>query len=145
MSIWNNSTPEERITMWRNFREEIRDLTKEEQLNKVAKFFAKFPVGARSVDFYTPESWPTPWEILYHKEYCASSVSLLMYYTLKIILPENDVSIVLIDDDKDRFLVPVVENKYLFNYILGEISNIHDYADIRIVDDFGNSSVPRVS
>jgi hypothetical protein len=145
MSIWNNSSPEERITMWRNFREEIRDLTKEEKLNKVATFFAKFPVGARCIDFYTPADWPTPWEILYHKTYCANTVSLLQYHTLATMLPKNEISVVLIDDGRDRFLVPLIDKTYILNYILGEVTDLQDYKEIRIVDDFANTAIPHIT
>lgn len=131
--------------MWRNFREELRDLTKEEKLNKVAKFFAKFPIGSRCIDFYTPEDWPTPWEILYHKTYCASTVSLLQYHTLATVLKDNAVSIVLIDDGRDRFLVPIIDNEYILNYILGEVTRLEEYKEIRIVDDFDDDTIPHIT
>jgi len=145
MSMWNSSSPEERITKWREFREEIRELSKQEQLNSVATFFARVPVGARSIDFYTPSTWPSPWEILYHKEYCSSSISLLMFHTLELIVKDTELNIVLIDDGRDRFLVPLVDKTHILNYILGEISTLHNHKDIRIVDDFGNSTIPHIS
>jgi hypothetical protein len=145
MSFWNSSSPEDRIIKWREFREEIRDLPKQEQLNRVAAFFANVPVGARSIDFYTPSTWPSPWEILYHKEYCASSISLLIFYTLEVLLKDSELSIVLIDDGRDRFLVPLVDKTHILNYILGEISTLHNYKDIRIVDDFSDDPIPHIS
>ena len=97
MSAWNNSTPEERIANWRELREHISDLSEEEQINSIAEFFARVPIGARCIDFYTPDSWPTPWELLYHNLFCASTISLLIYHTLCITLGKDRVSIILID------------------------------------------------
>ena len=80
MSEWNNSSAEERLEKWRGFRESLEDLSEEDLLNTVADFFAAVPIGARCIDFYTPESWPNPWELLYHKLFCTDSISLLIYH-----------------------------------------------------------------
>lgn len=144
MSIWNCSTPEERISKWKEFRDEIRSNDEEELLNKVAEFFADVPVSTRYIDFYTPSSWPTPWEILYDKLFCPNSVSLLVYHTLALILDYERVEIILIEDDKDRFLVPIVDKKYILNYILGEISNIQDFPKIEIIQSFLSEEIERL-
>jgi len=141
MSDWNCSTAEERILLWRNLRNQLRDCNEEELLNKTAELFAAVPVSIRCIDFYTPESWPTPWEILYHKLFCANSVSLLIYYTLSLTMDENRVSIVLIEDDRDRFLVPIIDKKYILNYVLGEISTFDDFPQIRIIDSFEDEDI----
>jgi len=136
MSAWNNSTPEERIAKWRELREHISTLSEEEQINSIAEFFARVPIGARCVDFYTPDSWPTPWELLYHKLFCASTISLLIYHTLCIALGEERVSIVLVDSGDDRFLVPLVDKQRVFNFELGKVNNIKECTTLEIVDEF---------
>ena len=143
MSEWNNSSAEERIEKWREFRESLTGLDEEELLNNVAQFFATVPLGARCIDYYTPDSWPTPWEILYHKLYCASSVSLLIYHTLCIALGSDRVDIVLADTGTDRLLMPVVDNKYIFNYELGKVNKIKDH-QIKIIDDFADSEIEQI-
>ena len=55
MSEWNNSSAEERLEKWREFRESLEDLSEEDLLNTVADFFAAVPIGARCIDFYTPD------------------------------------------------------------------------------------------
>lgn len=136
MSEWNNSTAEERIAKWRALRTHISSLDEEEKINSIAAFFASVPIGARCIDFYTPDSWPTPWELLYHKLFCASTISLLIYHTLCLAIGEERVTIVLIDDGSDRFLVPLVDKQRIFNYELGMVNNITDCTKLKIVDEF---------
>lgn len=136
MSAWNNSTPEERIANWRELREHISSLSEEEQINSIAEFFARVPIGARCIDFYTPESWPTPWELLYHNLFCPSTISLLIYHTLCIALGRDRVSIILIDSGDDRFLVPLVDKQRVFNFELGKVNNIKECSTLTIVDEF---------
>lgn len=140
MSDWNNSTPEERIEKWRNFREGLDGLPEEELLNNVAEFFSTVPIGARSIDYYTPESWPNPWELLYHKLFCTSSISLLIYHTLYVALGKDRVEIVLVETKDDRFLLPLVDKKRIFNYELGKVNNIADHK-LKIIDDFPNEDI----
>src|SRR6056297_2956184 len=140
MSLWNNSAPEERITLWRSFREEIQLLEQDDQLNKIAEFFAEFPIGSRCIDYYTPNSWPTPWEILYHKLLCQNTISLLIFHTLCALMPDRDVKIFLIEDERDRYLVPVIDNKYIFNFELGLISKLHD-PRIKVIDRFEDETM----
>ncbi len=139
MSEWNNSTAEERIAKWRELREHISNLTEEEQINNIAEFFATVPIGSRCIDFYTPESWPNPWELLYHKLFCTNSISLLIYHTLCVSLDKDRVEILLVETKEDRFLLPVVDKKHIFNYELGKVNNIKDHAKIKIIDNFSEA------
>lgn len=141
MSEWNCSTPEERLSKWKNFRDGISEVEEEELLNNVAQFFADMPVGSRYIDYYTPASWPTPWEILYDKLFCANTVSLLIYYTLLLKLNEDRIEMILIEDDKDRFLVPLVDKKYILNYVLGEISSIEEFPQVQVIEFFRNEEI----
>ena len=127
--------------MWKEFREEIIGADDEDLLNKTAQYFASVPVGTRCIDYYTPSSWPTPWEILYEKLFCTNSISLLIYDTLSLTLGEARVEIILIEDDKDRFLVPLVDKKYILNYVLGEISTIEDFPQIQVIESFRNEEI----
>ena len=144
MSVWNNSTAEERMEWWRSIRKDVSGLDEKEQLNSIAEFFANVPIGTRCIDYYTPASWPTPWELLYHKLFCASSISLLIYHTLVITLDEDRVDIVLINTGDDVFLAPLVDKKHIFNIELGKVNNITDYPSIKIIDDFKDQEIHQV-
>ena len=143
MSEWNNSSAEERIQRWRDFRESLAGLPDEEVLNNVAEFFASVPIGGRCIDYYTPESWPNPWELLYHNLFCTSSISLLIYHTLCITLGSERVQIILADTKDDLCLLPLVDNKYIFNLELGKVNNIKDYS-IKILDTFDDHKIEQV-
>jgi len=123
MSTWNDFTSDERIGRWTNLRSEITSLEQDQQLTAIAEFFSSVPISSRTIDFYTPETWPTPWETLYHNELCQSSVSLIMYHTLMLLDKECDVEIILINDGTDRYLLPIINNQYILNYEFGQISN----------------------
>lgn len=122
MNTWQNLSSIDRIVMWRQFRKDLRDLEKYGQIEEVAKFFSKTPIGSRCVDYYTPEDWPTPWEILHDGLFCVSSISILMYHTFKL-LPafKSDVRLLLVDDKADRYLLVLVDGKYILNYELGVV------------------------
>jgi len=129
---WNNLTNKERIFVWGEFRDSLKTLQFNEKIIKIAQFFQSVPIASRQVDYYTPESWQTPWELLHYGQSCPSSISLLMVYTLQL-LGETDFKILLIDDD-DLYLVPYIQNKYILNYILGEVSLLSSIEnDIKII------------
>lgn len=106
---------------WKSFRENITDQSYDEKLTAVAEYFATVPLGARSVDYYTPADWLTPWEILHDRCYCKSSISILMYHTLKMVT-DKKIDMTLIDDGEDMYLVPIIEDEYTMNYELGQLS-----------------------
>ena len=144
MSDWNSSSAEERIEKWREFRESLQGQSDEELLNNVAQFFASVPIGSRCIDYYTPVSWPNPWELLYHKLYCTSSISLLIYHTLCVALDKDRVQIVLADTGTDRMLLPIVDKKYIFNFELGQVNKTKDHPNIKIVDDFADQEIVQI-
>ena len=68
-------------------------------------------------------------------------ISLLIYYTLTLVLDEDRVELILIDDDTDRFIVPLLDKKRILNYVLGEISNIDDFAQLTIIEKFAKEEI----
>lgn len=127
--IWNILTGEERLAEWKRLRGEISDSTFDKQINGVVKFCSKMPIGSRSLDYYTPASWPTPWEILYYGTFCQSSISLLMIYTLKLSQINQKKELHLIEDDTGLYLLPIIDNKFVLNYELGSVNNYSDVKD----------------
>lgn len=135
----------DRLRDWRGFRNGLSYIENCERPRLVANYFAQAPFGSRTLDFYTPETWPTPWEILHNESYCLSSLSLLMYYTL--VMSEeytDDIELWLIDDSEDRYLVPVIANQNILNYELGQISTVQDLSkQIKVIEKFGKNIVPQ--
>lgn len=146
MSEWNTLTPQARISKWKALREKIKDKSKEEQIQEVADFFRTLPFSSRYLDYYSPDSWPTPWEILWDTMFCVNTISLMMYYTLYL-LGFDDIKVCLIDDLEagDRYLLPVLDNKYVLNYIPGEktlLSTVLTNADI--VDTYNKDQIRKI-
>lgn len=121
MIHWNNLSATERTDLWRQEREELKQQNYIDRLHSLSIFFSHVPFGSRTIDYYTPSDWLTPWEILHYGTFCRSSISLLMYHTLTIVEPEINIKLCLIDDKEDIFLVPVVDDTFVLNYIPGEV------------------------
>lgn len=120
--IWNAIHNEERLRLWKNLRDELKELTLEDQLKKVAEFCASIPYGSRTLDYYDSIDWPTPWEILFHGSFCTSSISLLMYYTFILTPIDAIVELHLVEDDDGIFLLPIINDQFVLNYELGKVS-----------------------
>lgn len=119
---WNNIPNGERLRLWKTLREDIEGVDFDLQLHSIAKFCAEMPIGHRTVDYYTPDDWPTPWEILFHGTFCPSSVSLLIFHTL-CLLPDNGHTFELyLVEDEDVYLLPVIDNQFVLNYQLGAVN-----------------------
>jgi hypothetical protein len=123
---WNNIPDGERLHLWKALRDELPEFPLEEQLGKVATFFAHMPFGSRSLDYYSPADWPTPWEIIFRGKLCKSSISLLMFYTFSLLQTKHTVELHLIDDGEEEYLLPVINDQFVLNYQLGMVSNYLD-------------------
>lgn len=136
MSQWNNSTTNQRLNWWIQFRDSLRDLEFSEQLTSVARYFRSWPHGTRSVDYYDSNSWPTPWEILHHGLYCRNTAAILMHDTLRIINNHADLKLVLVDDLGEVYLALLVEKHCILNIVLGEVSSLASLNAVNIINHF---------
>lgn len=142
---WNNLTFVERLEEWRSFRNKNNDTDSLTVLENTASFWASAPLGSRTLDFYTPDQWPDPWEILHNGTFCQNSVSLLIYYSLVLIDIDETLELILIDDSSDRYLAVLVDDKYILNYALGEVCKLEDYKEsIRILERFDSETVKQI-
>jgi hypothetical protein len=150
MIHWNSLKSAEKISYWRNFRLEMQqktDLSDLELFTEVTNFFGSIPRDSRSIDYYTPESWPNPWEILYHSFSCDSAISLLNYYTIILIRPNliNHCSMFLIDSGLNEFLIPLFNKQYLMNYDYTHVVDINSVKqDIKIIKKFTKEDLPKI-
>jgi hypothetical protein len=144
---WNNNRPEDRIHLWKSFRKSIEEKSSVDQLSEIATFFSSMPIGSRTMDFYSPATWPTPWEMLYQEQWCASSTSLLIFYTLGLLpnFRDSKTELFLVDDGKDRYLLPVINDQFVLNYILGQVSNLQDINDdFRIMEIHSKQTIKKI-
>ncbi len=123
---WNNIPNGERLRLWRKLRTDIENVEFDLQLHEIAQFCAKMPIGHRTIDYYTPEDWPTPWEILFHGAFCASSISLLIFHTLCLLPDTGHTYELFLIEDTDVYLVPIIDNQFIMNYELGTVNKYSD-------------------
>src|SRR5271165_2105087 len=120
--IWNIIPNSDRLSLWKKMRDNIKAFSLEEQLIEIARFFQEMPFGSRTLDYYSPLQWPTPWEILFYGEFCLSSISLLIFYTLLLSPGEKTIELVLVEDNVGVYLLPIINNHFVLNYELGKVS-----------------------
>ena len=68
--------PQERLTVWRNFKKQNLDT------NKILRYISSNKTIDRTFDFYTTKYWPTGWEIVSEKMFCHSGKAILLHETL---------------------------------------------------------------
>jgi hypothetical protein len=143
---WNNTPDHERLAMWKKLRKDIDGLPLNEKLETVAKFFSVMPFGSRTLDYYTPENWPTPWEIIFHGHLCKSSISLLIFHTFSLLHTNDVLELMLIDDGDDEYLLPVISNTFVLNYELGKVNNLQDItAELQILNTYTQKDIKAIS
>jgi hypothetical protein len=74
----NTRSASERLSVWRNFRQNFDGHSE----NDVVIAFADIPVESRYIDYYTPDSWPSTFEIVQNGMFCQSGITLVMAATL---------------------------------------------------------------
>jgi len=144
--FWGSLPTEERLRLWKKLRTDINLLPKEERLNEVAKFCSTIPFGSRSIDYYTPENWPTPWEILSHDLFCTSSISLLIFYTLTMLDDPESVELHLVNDTDGQYLLPIIDNKFILNYEIGKVSTYSELNDdFTVLQRFSKEKIKQIN
>lgn len=124
MSKWLSCTPEQLILEWKKHRDALADLPKDQAISEIIKFWQDCPRHSRMIDYYTPETWPIPWEILNDGRLCDSLVSLMMFYTLKLTRQDCQIRLYLIDADEE-YVALVIDDSMLLNYFTGEIADFN--------------------
>lgn len=72
-------TGSERLAVWRKFRQ---DFPNNGTVEDVINAFSEIKLERRNIDYYTPESWPTPFEIVNDGLFCQSGITLILVSTL---------------------------------------------------------------
>lgn len=143
---WNNIPGDERLRFWKNLRKDISIMSLDDQMMAVAKFFSTVPYGSRSLDYYTPMGWPTPWEIIFYSSLCKSSVSLLIFYTFSLLHTDIVVDLQLINDGEDTYLLPVINNTFVLNYESGQVNKYQNIAsEIQILNTYTQKNIKCIS
>jgi hypothetical protein len=121
LSIWYQKTTD-RILAWRELRKNVLGKSLEDMLKSINVWWSYTPIVKQTVDPYTPESWPTPWELINNGSFCRNAVALGQAYTLWICCPHVNTEIWFVNnfEDKELHLVTVVDSKTVLNYTFAQ-------------------------
>ena len=121
--------PNNRIIIWREFRERISKLQKEQALEETARFWGTCPISTQYLAADLPEDWPDPWMLLHDNYYDDIAITLGMVYTLTLASDQfDDAEIrILCHSSGAVFHTAWFENgKYIINYEYGTVVSLND-------------------
>jgi len=115
-----------RFQQWHSFRNSLdHELSDTQQLLSVAEYWGKCPVVQFYVDWDTPSSWLSPWQLIYDGSLCPSGIAICMYHTLinnKDGRWKSRAKLQLMKDKTQGiFLVVKIDEDIFLNYSLGTI------------------------
>lgn len=126
-------SPPERIRSWRSLREDIKGLDSISGLTKVNSWWWQAPIVQFSLDYDRPETWPTPWEMMYENEFDSTAKAYMMAETLVLSekVEESDLEIQVINCKKIQEVKStlVVFGEYILNYNFDGIAKLVDIQD----------------
>lgn len=118
-------SPTERLSDWKAVRSSLADMTDEQAIAAVAKYWAQAPVCRMAYDYDEMEKWPTAWEMISANEWCRDSIAYGMEFTLRLggFSPERLRLILIRDYDiSDQMIVLEIDRTIFLNYDVGEIT-----------------------
>ena len=119
-----NSTSKERLQIWRDLRQKQHN-----SLEECIQDFSNIKIESRYLDYYTPSSWPTPFEIVSEGYFCQSGITLILTATLihKNFLSEQEIILPVISNNvSGNTGLVVLDNNQVYNFNQGEICSL-DY------------------
>ena len=122
LTVWYGTTTE-KILSWRQLRQELIGKPQDEIVNSVSDWWTYSFWVKKTIDPYTPSSWPTPWELLERGEFCRSAIALGQAYTLWLTAePNTEIELWLINNfsENDIHLVVVIDQIHVLNYTMGQ-------------------------
>ena len=109
----------ERLNIWRNVRQKSH-----KNIIEVLEDFASIETLPRYLDYYTPNSWPNPFEIVNEGYLCQSGVTLVLLSTLinKGFISEDTIQLPVISNNITGTSGLVIYDRDLvYNFTPGEI------------------------
>jgi hypothetical protein len=122
--FFKNHSANDRLSIWRNLRQKEFNTSKD-----LIAEYEGIKVVPRYIDYYTPKSWPNPFEIVSEGYFCHSGVTLLIASHLlhKNFISSNEIQLPVISNNIDGSdgLV-LVDNNDVYNFVPGKIVDL-DY------------------
>lgn len=118
-------SPEERITLWRNLRNNINGLPLENQLTIIDNWWLLAPFSTWLIDLEFFEKQHSPWELLHDNSWTPASILFMKEQSLLLCNQTNifQIEIAYIFDISSAtdLLIMIIDDKYVMNYSLGEV------------------------
>ena len=114
-----NLSGSERLNIWRKVRQKPHN-----NISEVLEEFATIEMLPRYLDYYTPKSWPNPFEIVNEGYLCQSGVTLVLLSTLinKGFISEDTIQLPVISNNITGTSGLVIYDRDLvYNFTPGEI------------------------
>ena len=134
--------PSSRLKNFREFRIHLQSLGNvEDKLNCIVEKWKYMPISARVIDPYSPDQWPTPWEIIHENQYDENAIAIISFHLLKIL--EISSELLLVEHEEKTFikLIILVDDTYLLNYSYGQIDEKDKLQNCRILERWKDYSI----
>ncbi len=113
-----------RLLSWRDWRQQLNQSNNIDALSEIARWWKFVPLVNKVVDPWREETWPNPWELVGHGEFCSSAQGLGIFYTLVLMGIDCDLVLVQLQDNPETKLLVLTPDKKVLNYYDGEVIDI---------------------
>ena len=131
-----------RLNQWRELR---HNATSEEE---VLEAFAQVKILPRYLDYWSPNDWPNPFEIIEHGYFCATGIAILLYQTLgnlKYLNPSETTWKVISNHVTGNDGAVFIHSNKVYNLTPGHTNNLDDLvANSITLKDFKNLFIPLI-
>jgi|TARA_B110000495_G_C23033686_1_gene616471 hypothetical protein len=133
--FWQSS-PKQRLSVWRQFRKSLAEMEYTERLQAIVDFWKMAPISSMHTDIYDASTWPAPWEFVWEGRYDENNIALGMAYTLHL-EGYAECEILLVQNSKKSYisLIVLVDKLHILNYNYGIVNSVDDIdVNTRIVE-----------
>jgi hypothetical protein len=127
MNEFWQSSPKQRLNLWRQFRKSLADMEYLERLQAVVDFWKMAPMSSMHTDIYDASTWPAPWDFIWEGVYDENNIALGMAYTLQL---EGfaECEILLVQNSKESYisLIVLVDKLHILNYNYSIVNSVDD-------------------
>ena len=127
MNEFWQSSPKQRLNLWRQFRKSLADMEYLERLQAIVDFWKMAPMSSMHTDIYDAKTWAQPWDFIWEGVYDENNVALGMAYTLQL-ESYAQCEILLVQNTKKSYinLIVLVDKKHILNYNYGIVNDMSE-------------------
>ncbi len=127
MNEFWQSSPKQRLNLWRQFRKSLSDMEYLERLQAVVDFWKMAPMSSMHTDIYDASTWAQPWDFIWEGVYDENNVALGIAYTLQL-EGYAECEILLVQNSKESYisLIVLVDKTHILNYNYGKVESVND-------------------